>query len=471
MKRPRPDRRPLAKLRTLLAWALAGMLGLVPVGALAAQACVQPGSGIGGTGAPQGGIGGTGAAAAGGTGGTGDRAGSGIGGGAAVAGGIGGTGDTADSGVGGTGIVGTITGFASVCIGELEVHFDAATPVSINGQPGKLDQLALGQVVAMEAGRGAKGLTARSIAILNALEGPVTHADAARGVFEVMGQPVRLAAGIDVKRIAAGAAVRVSGLRDLRGVVHATRVEPAVGLRQSSAIGVLRSGRGGPNVDGLRVVGVGDATSGTELLVRGQWDGRRLQVLERRADPSVPFAGRVRAVVVEGLVHERSAQTLRISGFEVRLGSAVRPGGDVNVGMAEGNRVRVTGRLESGRRIVAERLEADRGRGNSGADDRMGGRSTLKGADDAANDGRAGAGRSSDSSRNDDGGKRGGGSGERGENVGDRGGSSGDRGSSSGGRSGSSDDRGSRPETERNIRVEKVDKVDKACLLYTSRCV
>ena len=60
--------------------------------------------------------------------------------------GLGGTGITAGAnpgtggsgggsgGIGGTGIVGVITGFASICVNDVEVHFDANTPVVDNGQ-------------------------------------------------------------------------------------------------------------------------------------------------------------------------------------------------------------------------------------------------------------------------------------------------------------------------------------------------
>ncbi len=414
MRLPRTDRRFFIKVRMLAACALAGIVPLLSAGAIAAQACLQPGSGIGGTGAQQGGIGGTGMPAAGGTGGTGDQA---------------------DFGVGGTGIVGTITGFASVCIGELEVHFDSSTPVSMNGRSSSLNRLALGQVVAMEAGAGAKGLTARSIAILNALEGPVTRTEPNRGVFEVMGQPVRLAPAVDVSRITAGSSVRVSGLRDVQGVVHATRVEPAADLRAASAIGLLHRDGAVANLDGLSVAGVGARAAGSELLVRGKWDGRHLQVREWRADPSLPFAGRVRDVVAEGLVHRRSEHGLQISGFEVLLTSAGGQGRDAVSGIVEGSLVRVVGRLEPGRRITARRVEIDRGRSRGGAEDRAGARGPGKNSDDSDDGGRSSGGvyRGSDDRRGIDGSKGG-------KEPGGRGDGSGDRGS----------------------RMEKVDKVEKS---------
>src|SRR5262245_45113002 len=74
-----------------------------------------------------------------------------------MAGGHGGPGAVAKGGVGGTGapatlgVVGTITEFASVCVNGLEIHYDTATPVTVNGRPAAAGQLALGQVVAVEA--------------------------------------------------------------------------------------------------------------------------------------------------------------------------------------------------------------------------------------------------------------------------------------------------------------------------------
>jgi hypothetical protein len=96
-----------------------------PVIAVAAPACLAPLGGVGGTGAiVEGGVGGTGNTVSptkGGVGGTGKSE-------RPANGGVGGTGLQA-GGVGGTGIVGTITGFGSVCVNGLEVEYDHSTPV------------------------------------------------------------------------------------------------------------------------------------------------------------------------------------------------------------------------------------------------------------------------------------------------------------------------------------------------------
>lgn len=329
--------------------------------ALAVNACVQSEGGIGGTGAPSAsGIGGTGAPGASGLSGTGVAAG-GIGGtGTPLESGIGGTGAPVASGIGGTGIVGTITGFASVCIGDLEVHYDDNTPVSNNGVAGSIRGLAIGQVVAIEAANGSRGLTARSIAVLNALEGPVTRIDAARGTIEVMGQPVRPASGVPLASLALGSSVRISGQRNASGMIIASRIEAAPDLHEASVIGIATTRNGTPAIDGVAVAG--NHVGSGEVLVRGSWDGKRLTIREARKDPSLPFAGRVREVVIDGRVQRRSGNEISIGNLRVEIGNGTRiDGGDAR----EGVQVRIRASLDSENRIRATRVQVERSSGPS----------------------------------------------------------------------------------------------------------
>lgn len=116
----------------------------------------------------------------------------GVGGTCVVAGrpGIGGTG-ISEGGIGGTGIVGVVTGFASICVNGVEVQFDADTPTSDNGQPGSARQLAVGQVVAVQAAGAAEALSARHIALIHAAVGPIETLNAATGEFRILGQSAR----------------------------------------------------------------------------------------------------------------------------------------------------------------------------------------------------------------------------------------------------------------------------------------
>lgn len=344
-------------LRRLAAGLALALCGVAP--AVSAPVCVDPG-GIGGTGAPrrEGGIGGTGSPASG-IGGTGAPAASGIGGtGAPLAqGGIGGTGAPArEGGTGGTGIVGTITGFASICVNGVEVHYDDAVPVTENGIGGTVSRLAVGQVVAVEAGTSPRGLEARSIAIVHAYEGPVTAAHRGTEPLRVMGQSVRFASGAKVDAgLRTGEMVRVSGFRNASGEVLATRVERAPQLREASAVGT-RGGDG--TLQGLALSG--DARSNAESLVRGTWTGRALAVTQARTNPTIPFAGRVRDAIVEGLVLERNENRMDISGFEVELADGTEFTDSAADTLGKDTRVRVQGTFTGERKVKAARIEVVR---------------------------------------------------------------------------------------------------------------
>ena len=130
----------------------------------------------------------------------------------------------------------------------------------------------------------------RSDSILNALEGPVTRVNPAGRVLEVMGQKVRPAPGIDLSRIAPGSSVRVSGLRDADGVVRATRVQPAPGLRGASAIGIVTGVLTGmvPRRRGPRCPGGMALVDGAYCI--DLFEGSLVEVLGRaRTAPWSPF--------------------------------------------------------------------------------------------------------------------------------------------------------------------------------------
>lgn len=372
-------------------------------GANAAPACIDPG-GIGGTGSPaqSGGIGGTGAPArSGGVGGTGapviehgiggtgapiaGQAESGIGGTGApltsTPGGIGGTGArVADNGLGGTGIVGTITGFASICVNGVEVHYDDNVPVSMNESPALLRELAVGQVVAVEAGLSERGLEATRISILNAYEGPLTALPTETEPMRVMGQPVRVAHNAQLSgTLQLGQMVRVSGLRNASGEVVATRVERAPDLIEASAIGTLD--RGGA-LQGLTLEAT-QAVPGGEVLVRGQWSGATLNVARISPDPSVPFAGRVRQAIVEGLVHDRVGSQVMMSGFSVVFESGTEFADGRQNELDKNQRIRVHGVFTGTREVTASRIEFVRpDLGSNGADH---GKTSGSGGDDSEN--------------------------------------------------------------------------------------
>ncbi|PYY66731.1 hypothetical protein CRX42_30790, partial [Pseudomonas jessenii] len=363
---------------------------------------IQAPGGTGGTGAAPGGMGGTGISTDnGGVGGTGaplKKRPGGIGGTGAIAGGVGGTGISNDNGgIGGTGIVGTITGFASICVNGVEVHFNKNVPVSENGIAATSTQLAVGQVVAVQAFNSTRGLEAGRISILHVYEGPLTALPRDSLPMRVMGQPVRLASGAQVATgLRAGDPVRVSGLRDARGEVVASRIDRAPGLKEASAIGpVDRSGY----LQGLKLSN--HPGPAQEMLVRGQWSGRELDVSQSRPDPSLPFIGRAHNAVIEGLVQGRQDQRLVVGGFNVTLARDTTFVGVQPSELGLDRRVRVIGVFSGARDVTATRIELPRERSDSPASNQHGRvRGSEQNTDDSSGSGNSGDSSGSNSSGN-----------------------------------------------------------------------
>ncbi len=155
--------------------------------------------------------------------------------------GIGGTGATvqsADRGIGGTGItngtdikngtgiIGVITGFASVCVAGEEVALPSDVTARMDEDPAQLNDLRAGQVVAIEAAGQGGALQARHVVVRHTVIGPIEATGP--GTMTVAGQRVDLigATGpaVDAKP---GMWVAVSGLRTGNGMIAATRIDPA----------------------------------------------------------------------------------------------------------------------------------------------------------------------------------------------------------------------------------------------------
>ena len=122
-------------------------------------------------------------AQAGGVGGTGIAGGSG---------GIGGTGALAKGGIGGTGIIGIVTGFGSICVNGIEVQYNRKTPVEVNGDRASVHELALGEIVSVEAEGVGGEVRARAISIWDRVFGRLDSVDAARGELALLKQTVRV---------------------------------------------------------------------------------------------------------------------------------------------------------------------------------------------------------------------------------------------------------------------------------------
>ncbi|MEW5789125.1 MAG: DUF5666 domain-containing protein [Pseudomonadota bacterium] len=272
----------------------------------------QADGGMGGTGKQAGsGMGGTGKQADGGMGGTGKQAGSGMGGTGKQAGsGMGGTGKQADGGMGGTGVVGIITGFGSICVGGVELHYDGDTPVQIDGRPGKVEQLAVGQIVGVEALGHGESMQAVHINVQHAVTGPVSWVSSSGETMVVLGQVVKASksdtAGLPPGQgIQVGDPVRISGLRGADGSIQATRVDPGHPADPLTVTGVVE-GQAGKSlvIGGLAVQTDEPVAPGTSVQITGALEKGVMKAEQVKVDPELSFSKGVDRVLLQGVVRD-----------------------------------------------------------------------------------------------------------------------------------------------------------------------
>jgi Domain of unknown function (DUF5666) len=248
-------------------------------------------------------------------------------------GGIGGTGISFD---GDTGIIGTVTGFASICVGGVEVRYAGDTLVEIDGRRMAASDLAVGQVVEVIAYGAGSEVRAQHISVNHLVSGPVTSVDAPRNAIEVVGQTVQLspatrAGGTDQEYSAVAAAfplnsyVQVSGLRRSDGVVVASRVtstETRDVVQLTGAVSTLDSGSLAIAGTPVQIADRIRPSVGEEVHIVGRWNGSAIIADAVEALPRIPFDGRVRRIDIEGYVRQSVAGQLQVGQFVVELPSA-----------------------------------------------------------------------------------------------------------------------------------------------------
>jgi hypothetical protein len=265
--------------------------------------------------------------------------------------GIGGTGQTADRGIGGTGIVGAITGFGSIRVDGVEVELGPATTVSIDATAGTLADLRIGQVVALSATDGSALHTER-VAAYHAVSGPISTA--APDHLVVAGQMVYIDQAVPVLgNPARGAWIAVSGLRDLSGMIRATRLD-ARSPGQVIVVGRPQLVRDTWHLGGLVLEfgRVAPPTSGQELLMCGTQRGTVLVVTAVDPSPSellTQGAGRQLREGYAAIVDGR---------LELGDGTAAAIGPDFGSPPAAGTRLVIAFVAKPGGGLVATRWHA-----------------------------------------------------------------------------------------------------------------
>jgi hypothetical protein len=318
---------------------------------------------------------------------------------AGLPGGLGGTGRPArapapqEGGLGGTGVVGVVTGFASICVNGLEVEFDLDTPLQRDGQRAQVGDLGVGQVVALQAVGQGDRLRATQIALLDAVVGPVGRVDAGTGRVTVMGQDVVALNAADVQGLVPGDWVRVSGHRLAGGEVRATRVQRADAAQAGLVTGSVSLQAGGGWRVGGTPIARGSAkwpaslVEGQEVSVQGRWTGSRLEALVVEANPTRAAMGGVQEVVLEGYVHDLRGSELRLGYESLKLGAQLRVQGGRLDQLRAGQAVQVRGRLDRDQHFTADRVTFRQEDGRRrGGDDRSGRRGRGSSDDDSNED-------------------------------------------------------------------------------------
>lgn len=291
--------------------------------------------------------------------------------------GVGGTGILAggdDDGIGGTGILGTITGFGSILANGLKVEYDDGTPLEIAGQPASAGELAIGQVVTIEAERIGTQLRARRISVQFEVTGPLGSFDLARGELSLLGQTVKLGTGahvydrargqrVSVSALRTGDFIRVSGLRRGDGVIVASLLERGPPGREVQLAGPLSQVESGAfRVAGLRLGFLPDmvVSVGKRVVVSGRWERGKLRSVRVLPESEEFFSERFEEVSVEGYATiEAGNRSLRLQGLEVDLSQLDRVARRDLPRVDTGFRVRVRGRLHGDGRVSALRLDIE----------------------------------------------------------------------------------------------------------------
>ena len=300
---------------------------------------------------------------------------SGIGGTGIGSSGIGGTGieisDYSDNGektiidnneLNGTGIIGLITGFASICVNGIEIHYNKNTLVIMDGLPASISNLKIGQMVVVRAESSDGKAIAQQIAILHATIGPVTHVNSATNEIKVLNQTIQLQSH-HVSEELYEKWVRVSGLRLASGKIIASHIQLIKPLEQSTINGLITQINPGEIIiDGTRVEfspqsWPNDLTKGMEISVSGHWNGTSILAQALYVEPTRKILENVQRIVMEGYVRSLNEQSFELNNQSVQISPAAQIKLPDDKRLKLNQRVQVTGQLTLDNQIIVDKLE------------------------------------------------------------------------------------------------------------------
>lgn len=243
----------------------------------------------------------------------------------------------ADRGIGGTGVVGVVTGFGSVFVNGLEIEYDNAVAVDIDGTASSVAALRVGQLVAIRAEGPATAPYARAISVRSEVIGRIEGLELGSGTLTVAGQPVLVADGTwGANQFGLGDWVKVSGLRRGDGTVLASRLDSAP-AGTLAVRGQVVSDSGTMRVGGLVLGGTlaSNVQDNQFVIVSGSYTAGRGQVSAIATDtlsasPSNYFGASTNRLIVQTFVHlEKGAVSMngiKVGAAPVISGAAAHDG-------------------------------------------------------------------------------------------------------------------------------------------------
>ncbi len=228
-----------------------------------------------------------------------------------------------ESGIGGTGIVGVISGFGSICVNGIEIHYDSKIPIVEDGVLTDFNRLALGQTVSILATSITQNYYAKEIHVLHEVQGVVESVDSNNGVFNVLGQTVHLPENL-LDKITVGDNVVISGNRLTDGSIEAARVEKHDVINHVSLIGTLEVDNSSGN---FRIGNQSiefpknhtDVKIGDEVRIQGILNDKILRVEKLEQNPRWSFPARVEQLLLQGYVRESTKAQINIDGVKINV--------------------------------------------------------------------------------------------------------------------------------------------------------
>jgi hypothetical protein len=264
-------------------------------------------------------------------------------------------------GLGGTGILGTISGFGSIIVNGLELEYDRATTVEIDGAPAMLEDLKVGQVVQGVARMKGTKLYLDTLEMQHAVTGPIDSIDHAKETLTVLGQKVRVnlsgdkAAIESFKTLTKGDVVSISGLRQADGTIVATRVDQQPDDGRIIVRGLAKlNGMTSLTVGGLEVPFNGATTTsevkdGARVFVSGRMVNGQFVPDVIVGSGALPFDDAVNDVSIEAYAPNTASAPLVIEGITI-------DGAALPAGTAEGDRVVLKGSVTGPDRVNATNI-------------------------------------------------------------------------------------------------------------------